>query len=925
MISDPEWTRQGQGNRATIGWCSIARMGDGDTGEADGQGLPTGTVTFLFTDVEGSTRLWQEHPTEMAVALELHDDVVRSVATRHGGYVFATAGDSFAVAFHRAMNAVRASVEVQRSLGEVAWPEVVRLAVRMGLHTGEAQERAGDYFGSAVNRAARVMSLAQGDQVLVSAATHDVVLEADIGDLGLLDLGSHRLKGLTKSEILYQITGPGLRAEFGPIKSGAMSVGNLPTAIDALVGRDDDVDRVCGLLSSHRLVTIVGVGGIGKTRIALESARRMVDDHSDGAWLCELAEVGAAEAVPAVIGQAIGCRQHPGRTMTESIAEFCRNKQILLVIDNCEHVLGAVGDLVELVLGQGAGVSVLTTSREVLGSRREQAYPLGPLDSGEADSPAVELFVRRAGQIDPATVWDQPQMAAIAVICQRVDGMPLAIELAASRVLVMSPVEIEAHLDNAFRLLRGGRQSIERHRTLQAAIDWSYASLSEEERRVFQLLSVFAGSWDLEAATFIGKEVGFDEFDVLDHVGALVSKSLVLVDSVREGVSWYRLLEPLRQYAEDVLAGEDLAEAARSAHLDYYQAWAKQWGEQLPVSGRGWKTSLLDRLANLRAAVSWGLAVGDGERTSELVSSLGLAQQAFLLLEIGDWADEILKLPGIEFLPEGADCAGIAAMTHWWRDDVQQFSSLANRSLVMPGRVLDDIGPVALKSMLTVVSGDRQQAVAIMDEADRSSPVADVVVSYLKLSFASEVIDAEMERLTLLLDETQSRWVEAIICLFSARDALRRGEFEEAAAHARQGWLAAENIGATFYAHHCVFALSDALGATGLISAEDARTVVTTLREQSDAGQELDQWLVLTGLDLLLYRRGYREFAVAIRRSFRTTVWVDMRATLDLSTIPGHEELDRAAAVAPDAPDPEVAELVDSLIEILDDMAHDEN
>ena len=262
-------------------------------------GMPLGTVTFLFTDVEGSTRLWESHPTDMGAALALHDAIMRNTVADHRGHVFTTAGDSFAVAFARAEEAVNAAVEIQRRLADEPWPAQTPVRVRMGLHTGEAQERDGDYFGTAVTRAARVMSLATGEQVLLTAATRAIAADADLGELGFLDLGPHRLKGLTKPEVLYQLTGPGLRKDFLPISSGVALQGNLPAPIDALIGRDRDVNEVCESLLSQRLMTIVGVGGIGKTTLALEAARRIADRYPDGVWLCELAEVGSADAVPA--------------------------------------------------------------------------------------------------------------------------------------------------------------------------------------------------------------------------------------------------------------------------------------------------------------------------------------------------------------------------------------------------------------------------------------------------------------------------------------------------------------------------------------------------------------------------------------------------------------------------------------------------
>ena len=361
-----------------------------------GGSMPSGTVTFLFTDVEGSTRLWAERGAEMREAMVLHDRLVREAIESHSGYVFTTAGDSFAAAFGRAADALEAAIALRTAVNDAAWPPGMTLRLRVGLHTGEADERDGDYFGSAVNRTARLMSAAHGGQVVVSAATRDVLVDVPMGEIDLVALGEHSLKDFDEPIDVYEAVDSGHGTPFLRLRIEQPTIGNLPQRLVPLVGRDGDVAAVLGLLDGRDVVTIVGVGGIGKTELALACAaeRRLGFEH--GVWVCELASVGEPEAVASAVAQVIGARQHPGRSMVDSVAEYCRRRRTLLVLDNCEHVLDAVGDLVEALLDVAPGVAVLATSREALGVDGEQIYPLASLSSIGADAPAVELFIQRA-------------------------------------------------------------------------------------------------------------------------------------------------------------------------------------------------------------------------------------------------------------------------------------------------------------------------------------------------------------------------------------------------------------------------------------------------------------------------------------------------------------------------------------------------
>ncbi len=474
---------------------------------------PTGTVTFLFTDIESSTRRWEEQPDAMRVALAAHDDVLRAAIEARGGWLFKNTGDGVCAAFASARAAVDAAIDAQRAL---------ELPVRMGIATGEAERRGDDYFGPPLNRAARVRGAGHGGQILAASSTIALV-----DGFELIDLGPHQLRDLSEPLQLFQVCADGLRRDFPPLKTLDRVPGNLPTQATSFVGRDTEVTAVHEALRAHRLVTLVGVGGVGKTRLALQTAAEVLDEYRDGAWLVELAPIlDAAEltegvaAVFSVPPQAGGWR--------DPLIQSLRGRQMLLVLDNCEHLLDEAASLVEAIIATCPGVTVLATSREALGVASEWAWPVPSLGLG-ADSAASILFIERAQAVAPDFDPDDEQ-EVVAEICRRLDGIPLAIELAAARVRAMSPSQIHARLDERFRLLTGSRRSMERHQTLRHAVQWSHDLLNEVERRVLQRASVFAGSFSLAAATAVcGQDAqgNLDEFEILDVLDSLVRKSLI--------------------------------------------------------------------------------------------------------------------------------------------------------------------------------------------------------------------------------------------------------------------------------------------------------------------------------------------------------------------------------------------------------------
>jgi predicted ATPase/class 3 adenylate cyclase len=477
---------------------------------------PSGVVTFLFTDVEGSTRRWEADADAMRVALAAHDEVLRGAIEAHGGWLFKHTGDGVCAAFASPRSAVDAAVAAQRAL---------ELPVRMGLATGEAELREGDYFGAVLNRAARVMAAGHGGQILLAESTAGLLSGVD-----LVNLGPRRLRDVPMPVGVFQVQAAELRAEFPPLRALDTSPGNLRRATTSLIGRESEVADIEAAVKAHRLVTLTGVGGVGKTRLALEVAAHLVDEFPDGVWFFELAAVADPAAVPDAAAAVLGITQQPGKTVSESVAAALEGRVRLLVIDNCEHVLDAAADLIEAILAHSATVRILATSREGLGVPDEQVWPVRSLDAAAGiDSAAVSLFVERAQGIAPSfSMVDGDEAAAVIEICQRLDGIPLAIELAASRMASMTASEMRDRLDHRFRLLVGSRRGLARHHTLRHAVAWSYDLLDDAEKALLERCSVFAGGFDLQSVCAVAGSDDLDDFAVLDLLDALVRKSLLV-------------------------------------------------------------------------------------------------------------------------------------------------------------------------------------------------------------------------------------------------------------------------------------------------------------------------------------------------------------------------------------------------------------
>ncbi len=548
--------------------------------------VPSGTVTFLFTDIEGSTRRWEADQVEMRAMLAAHDEVLRSTIEAQGGWLFKHTGDGVVAAFSSPHSAVIAAVAAQLSL---------ELPVRMGIATGEAEQRGDDYFGPPLNRAARVMGVGHGGQILIANST-----AALLEGINLVDLGEHQLRDLSGLHRLFQVKASGLREVFPPLRTLDLHMHNLPVQLTSFIGREAEIAEVLSLVEQHRLVTLVGPGGVGKTRLALQVAAELVPQRSDGAWLVELASLSSPELLPETVARTLGVTPFDDESVTHSLDSRLEGKDLVLLFDNCEHLIGEVATVADLLLRHHRGLSILATSREPLGIAGEHAWPVPSLP----DEEGVRLFKARAQASD--------DLMAIESICRKLEGIPLAIELAAARARMLTPRQIEERLTDRFRLLTtGDRTASERQQTLRATVDWSYDLLDAREQGLLRRLSVFAGGFDLEAAEAVGAAPS-DEAEIIDRLGSLVDKSLVLFNA---DTARYRQLETIRQYSAARLAEFDEVLPTKDRHLSHFLDVAAR-----AYSGRVEAKDLwLERLEldhdNLRAALDWA---GEHHRDDEL-------------------------------------------------------------------------------------------------------------------------------------------------------------------------------------------------------------------------------------------------------------------------------------------------------------------
>lgn len=586
---------------------------------APGAGLPDGTVTFLFTDVEGSTRLFERHADAYRAALLRHDAVLRTAVEGHSGHVFETVGDAFYAVFVRPADAVAAALKAQVDLAQEEWGELGTMQVRMGLNTGEVERRGRHYFGHTLYRCARIMATAYGGQVVLSSATSDLVRDALPDGASLRSLGTHRLKDLGEPEQIFQLVHPALRAEFPPLKSLSVLLNNLPTQVTSFVGREREKADVLALLSRSRLLTLTGMGGTGKTRLSLEVAAEALDGYPDGVWSVDLAPLADPALVPQAIASVLGVREQPGRPLSATLEDHLRPKRLLMLLDNCEHLIEACGRMADAILRTCPHVRILATSRQPLGIAGETTWrvPALSLPDPAADATAaavvaaeaVRLFVDRARASDPGFRLTDENARAVCDICQRVDGIPLALELAAARIRALSPADIASRLEQRFAILTGGsRAALPRQRTLRALVDWSYELLDPDERTLFDRLSVFAGGWDLEATEAVCSGDPLERFAILDLLSQLVDKSLVIAEAGPGGSMGYRMLETLREYGRERLALADEAGAVRRRHAEFFVALAERAERELTGARQvEWLQRLERAHDDLRTALKWAI------------------------------------------------------------------------------------------------------------------------------------------------------------------------------------------------------------------------------------------------------------------------------------------------------------------------------
>ncbi len=587
---------------------------------------PTGTATFLFTDIEGSTRRWAEEPDTMRVAVALHDATLKQAIESNAGWLFKHTGDGVVAAFGSPRGAINAAIAAQRHL---------ELPVRMGICTGEAELRDDDYFGPALNRAARTMAAGHGGQVLVAASTAALAEGAD-----LVDLGEFRLRDLSRQR-LFQVRAEGLKQDFPPLRTLDLALGNLPAQAASLLGRDKQLAEIAQLLSTSRLVTLTGVGGVGKTRLAVHAAADVSSSYPDGVWLVEFAALRDAAAAGHAVAGVLGVVQQPAKTIEQSLISWLGRRKLLLVLDNCEHLIDAVVDLAREVLARCPNVTVLATSREALMVDGERSWPVPSLSVRDGlASPAVQLFVERARAVVPDFVLGGDG-EVVGEICRRLDGIPLAIELAAARTRSMSPMQIRDRLEERFSLLTGGsRRTLERHQSLRQTVQWSFDLLSPQERVVLSRASVFAGDFTLEAAERVCASA--EPIDVLDLLDSLVRKSLMTAVRLDNAMR-YSLLETIRQFGEEQLVAMGEGDAVRLRHAQFFAddsvTQFGNWRSPRQLAAYEWLDCELD---NLRSAFRWAVDHQCVDIAALIASNIGDMARFRLRDEAATWAAEIV-------------------------------------------------------------------------------------------------------------------------------------------------------------------------------------------------------------------------------------------------------------------------------------------
>ena len=694
--------------------------------------MNTGILTLLFTDIEGSTEKWEQEPERMAHALARHDVLLRAAVEAHRGRVIKTTGDGIYAAFAHAVDCVETAIAIQQSVADPAATAGMPLSVRCGLHAGPALERDNDFFGSTINRAARIMGLAYGGQVLASQALADLVADRLSVETSLRDLGDVRLKGMASTEHVYQVVHPSLRQEFPALRSLEATPNNLPQNLSSFVGREREIGEAEVLLEGARLLTLLGMGGLGKTRLSLRIAGEVLDSYRDGAWFVDLAPIRDPSIMVSETAKVLGVREEPGRLFIETLCAHLKPRNLLLILDNCEHLIDPAAELIHAILRAAPEVRIIATSREALRVPGEQRYTVPPLpvpnrsDGIEAlsRSTAVRLFVERAKLHRPTFALTEQEAPAVAELVARLEGIPLALELAAARVGALTVADINVRLKDRYRLLTGGgRVLLERQQTLRALVDWSHDLLQEREQVLLSRLAVFAGGFELEAAEGICGADPLTPEDVLDLLTSLVEKSLVLAEERAVGTR-YRLLETIRDYAREKLIQRDELAATAARHCNHYFVMAKAANKGLEGHEQAeWVRRVESELDNLRAAIALAL---EGGVDPFIAVKLEVAMQGFWMLrghatEGRKYVRAALALPAVEASDLAqAHALYVGAALANSQSDHAEARGMLERSLVLRRRLGNPVEIAATLSTLSSVrlhEGDATQARAFEEEA----------------------------------------------------------------------------------------------------------------------------------------------------------------------------------------------------------------
>ncbi|HSF80276.1 MAG TPA: tetratricopeptide repeat protein [Anaerolineales bacterium] len=696
--------------------------------------LPTGTITFLFTDVEGSTRLWEMFPDQMRLVMARHDVLIEEAVARHTGVVVRPRGegDSRFAVYSNASDAINAAIAIQRDFSNEPWALPSKPHVRIALHTGEADLRDGDYYGSAVNRCARLRSVAHGGQILISTATYNLVNGTLPGGAILRDLGEFKLKDISQPERIYQVTAPGMESEFPALRTLNYLHTNLPTMLTSFIGREREIEDVRQLLNKTRLLTISGFGGTGKTRLALEVAKGLLNEFTDGIWFVDLAPLPNAALVTQHVMKTLGFREEECCSPLQTLLDSLRQKDMLLILDNCEHLLQGVAEFVEASLRGTQRLRILATSREPLGVAGETLWTIPSLSTPRISGPlqhrellkfeSTQLFLERATAVNTAFTLSEHNASAIAQICARLDGIPLAIELAAARIRALSAEEIAARLDDRFRLLVGNRTAVARQKTLKNLIDWSHDLLPDKECILLRRLPVFSGGWNLRAAEEVCSGGELEAIEVFDLLANLVDKSLVISEE-QGGSQRYRLLETIRQYAYERLAEFNEIDAYTYRHAEYFarmvdEAYGGLWGAK-----QGFWLEQLDEVNdNLNAALEWFASKED-----ENVLFLHLTGSLWKYWEIRGYVREgraylDLALERNPNAPAYERANGLrgAGMLAFLQGDFAQATVMHRESLALFREVGFSLGvgrELAVLGEIALYKGDLMQAIELLTES----------------------------------------------------------------------------------------------------------------------------------------------------------------------------------------------------------------